>query len=201
MSPLSFILPLLLALAALVLIGAFVKMVYESVGGSAPRLLGGVRLRRKVKLVETADLLMREGKLEEAAEALKHAFVLNHQRGDEAFLERLYTHHLGILSRLVTIAEKRNRRVENLPLLEGLLASRNDLIRGYEDVSFGKRKLRERRKEKGMETPPWADDEFDRKLRELIDRLDTNRKSIESQLDDLTKSLGTEASGEEVTYH
>lgn len=201
MDVVSIIFASLVLLSALALIAAFLKLVVDSIGGDVRALPGAVKLKKRTKGLAAADALVDEGKLKEAATALHGAFLLDQVEGDEAFLDKVNNHNLSVLARFVNIAEKRETHIANLPLLEELLVSRHELLRGLQDISYHRRKLKEKRREKGQETPQWAEGEFERKQAETLDRLETNRKSIDTQIKDLIKNLSKDQSNARVTYH
>lgn len=201
MDVVSIIFASLVLLSSLALIAAFLKLVVDSIGGDVRALPGAVKLRKRGKVLATADILIEEGKLREAATALHNSLLLEQVEGDEGFLEKVNNHNLSVLARFVNIAEKRETHIENLPLLEELLVSRHELLRSLHEVSYHRRKLKEKRKEKGQETPQWAEGEFERKQADVVDRLDTNKKSIDSQIKNLIAVISRDSAGSRVTYH
>jgi hypothetical protein len=201
MGPLSLIFPLILMAIALIVIAYFFYLVTSNINFN-PRLFSERwKLRRKERLLEQADDQLEKGLVLRGCQLLRQAFCLDVVTHDVDLIERLQNHHLEILERVVAVSERTSAHLDNLPLVEGLIQSRSDLLRAYVEILQSKNTISRRRKEKGQDTPDWAVQEFSRKLKDIGDRISINRKSLDSQLNTLFASLGRSPETKEVTYH
>jgi hypothetical protein len=201
MDLLSLIIASTLLIVAMAIIGFFFKVVFENISAN-PRLWSEKwRLKRKERVLAMADEQITKGQIERAYPLLRQAFLLEGVGMDSEMLEKIHTHHLEILERVVAIGERSGSHLDNLPIVEGLLQARTDLMKACYEIQLSKTALNQRRKEKGQDTPEWAVSEFTKRLAELEERLVTNRKSLDSQLATLFSSLSRLPGSKEVTYH
>ena len=108
---------------------------------------------------------------------------------------------MHILSRIIGVAKSHSRQIEHLPVVEDLLTSRETLLTIHIEHLATRDNLRARRQRDKKETPTWAIAEFSKKIDEIVDKLATNRQSLESQLDRVFEDLARLPVGDEVTYH
>jgi hypothetical protein len=186
--------PLLLATAGVVMIGGLVVLTASALAErgivrkrSWTLSPSGFRMRRRMRLLDTADECIRQERYPEAVQALKDSLLLNQLRPPTVSSEEVYLYHLSVLSRYVTIGELRKRQLDTLPLLEGLFLSRSEMTKSYDEV------LRNRRWDPDGEVPA--------QLEELREKLETNRKNILSQIDLLAERLLKVDDTQGVTYH
>lgn len=167
-----------------------------------PRVwLEGFRIRKREQLLLAADERMRSNNVGEALALLRSAFFFDHPVHYPATIERIHTLHMQILSRVIGVAKSHSRQIDNLPVVEDLLASRETLLSIHIEHVATRDNLRARRRRDRKQTPTWAIAEFTRKIEEILDKLATNRQSLESQLDRIFLDLARFPVGEEVTYH
>ena len=157
-------------------------------------------LNRRVRSISQADLLKRQGNLAAAAKLLRSALYFE-SPGRSAFIDTVHNHNLSIISRLVSLNDEGISHFTNLPIIEGLIQTRADLTRNLIELREQRRALKSRRKQNNRNTPAWALNEFERRAAELSDRLKTNQRSLDSQLDILMSELLTPRGNPEITYH
>ena len=191
----------LLAILSLALLFYFVRIVFSSITFDLRGFANRMRLQRKEKTLAGADLAIEAGELERARALLRDAFFLGGEFESFGFLDKVNNHNLEILGRILTLTESHASHFNNLPIVEGLLQSRLELYRSLIEAAQTKAKLKERQKTKGKEAPDWACGEFARKVAEIRDRLESNRKSLESQLDELFADFKKIAPANHITYH
>ena len=191
--------PILLATLGLLLIFYLGKLILRNLIGNPLRWIEKQKLKKKIQFLYRADALIQANDHQSAVALLRNAFCLDHFRSDFSILDKLNNHHLSILSRALTIAEKPRTRLDSLAVLEDLLATRIQLQKAYLEKSMVKRGVTA--KTSGRANPAWATAEFENQLSELRDRLGTNRKSLESQLSKLFHELAMVKAHEEITYH
>ena len=159
------------------------------------------RVRKRSQLLGRADEAMKLNKVGEALALLRAAFYFEHPVRYPATVEAIHAHHMSILSRVIGISKSHARHLENLPIIEDLLASRESLLNAHIEHLAARVNLQHRRRRDRKETPAWAIAEFTRKIDEIGDKLSTNRHSLESQLARMFEELHRLPENEGVTYH
>ncbi len=199
MQAFTLIIPILLATLGLFFILYFTKIIFRNFAINPAHWLEKRNLKRKVQLLYRADLYLKNDNYQSALPLLREAFCLDHFRSDFAILEKLGNHHLSVLSRALSIAERHQSRLNSLAVLEDLLATRVQLQKIFLEKSMVKRGLMGKAAARTGAT--WASAEYDNQLAELKDRINTNRKSLESQLAKLFHELSLVKVSQEITYH
>jgi hypothetical protein len=183
----------------------FVVLIARSILSALPFSLRGlperVRLRRKQALLAQADQAIERSAFAQACSALRGAFYLDSIRIAPEMIDRVNNLHHAVLGRLVIVSEKGGGLLANLPVVEDLLIRRGELLKELGDTRRARSGVSRRRREKGRGSSDWALSEYDRKIDELVEKLTTNRQSLERQLDTLFQSLRKAPSSSEVTYH
>ncbi|MCB0321416.1 MAG: hypothetical protein KDD60_10870, partial [Bdellovibrionales bacterium] len=111
--------------------------------------------------------------------------------------------HTDFLNAFIQIAHQRNCTVKNLPILEELFSDRSDLLYRALEARVARGRLEKKRSEKGKETPNWTRQEYQKKLDEVLDNLQTNTDSIRKQIDLAYKALSDATAEDSIneTYH
>lgn len=198
MQGLSLLAPILLGAFGLALIVALLRILFASLLGDTVGFFERMRLKQKEGLLSRADVYIKSGDYEAAASFLKGAFCLDPLKRDPRAIERLSNHHLALLGRIVGIADRFSLHLDNLAIVEDLLLSRSQLLKTLLDKRVARDLASKKRRGNG---PDWAVAEFDSQIKELQDRVSTNRKSLESQISKLFSALVTSRRADEVTYH
>lgn len=123
---------------------------------------------------------------------------------DANFIENIHIHHMSALSRVVTLFDNADLRIDDLPIIEGLFVYRLELLRAYSETRQQQQLLRKKiQSEEGNKSNlSWAEEEFNKKNEDLVDKLQTNRRTLESKLESLYKIILSKASrNDEITYH
>lgn len=176
-----------------------VLVLWSAIVGDTRGWTEKLRFKNKVRLIKSADDMLAGGVTDKAFGLLRDGFFLESVQNDADLIDRIRGHHSGIVSRLMVIAEQRAASIPNLAVVEDLLQSRCELMRLHLETLQGRRQLSRARK---REMPQWAKEEYRRKLDDILDRLKTNRRSIESQLSEtfsFLKRLGDEQA--DITIH
>jgi hypothetical protein len=198
----SFIFPALALVIALWLLGFFFLSLLRFIQGDFREISGRFRLKRKRKLLVMADSLVERQEYASAIPLLKGAMMLDELSGSEQFIEQIHQHNLFILARLAALSETIGQRIDNLPLIEELLLSRGELLRMHREVYVSHQSFKARRQMRGANKATWADDGFSKKIADLLERLETNRRSIDAQCDlAFQQILSPKRNESEITYH
>lgn len=159
-------------------------------------------LKRKVINLESAAKLEMQGKFTEALEEVKNSLILDNGPWSHAFIDQVTNHHMNALSQLVSMAEKLDHQLSDLPIAEGLFITRSELLRSFSDTSKASENMKKKLKERGTEQQSWAYAEITRKLDELKDKLNTNKRTITLKYDEIAKKLTiSPEGGADFTYH
>lgn len=157
-------------------------------------------LNRRMRALNQADLLKRQGNVKAAAKILRAAMLFE-APARSSMIDSIHNHNLSVLSRLVSLNDEGISHFTNLPIIEGLIQTRADLLRNIAELRDQRKALKSRRKQNNRNTPAWALNEFERRESELLDRLKTNHRSLDSQLDILMNELLQPQASSEITYH
>lgn len=201
MSASEFILPIFLATLGLGIIGYFAWVTFRAVWSTPRGIFERIKVQRKEQLLRTFDRIAKERNLASALSLLRDSFFLDEIRHSQALIERVNNHHTTILGRLVSLAEARSSHLPNLAIVEDLLLSRALLLRGLLETREILAGARKKKPGGSFSQPKWAEQEFNKKLEDLYDKLATNRRSLEAQLKDLFANLMRVPDPKEVTYH
>ena len=104
----------------------------------------------------------------------------------------------------VTIRKSCLNSIDDLPIIEGLFVYRLELLRAYSETRQQQQLLRKKiQSEEGNKSNlSWAEEEFNKKNEDLVDKLQTNRRTLESKLESLYKIILSKASrSDEITDH
>jgi hypothetical protein len=189
------------AAVALGVLYILLRSIGGAISGDPRQWFEALKVRRRERGLVVADELMRTNHRLEALRKLRAAFFFEHPVFFQSTIERIHAHHMNILSRLLGDAHGRRHQIDNLPIIEDLLASREHLLAGYIEHVAARHNLAARRRRDHKETPAWAIAEFSKKIEDIVDRLNTNRHALESQLDSLIDTLRRIPETEEVTVH
>lgn len=185
-----------------VLIVYFVKVIFGGLITDSGSWIEKYRIKQKEALIPRADLYIKAGEFEQACQLLRDAFYLGSSKGDPGLVDRSSNHNLAILGRVIHISERLSTHLDNLPIVEDLLLSRGQLIKSLSERRTAHAALRKKRRAEGSgREQAWAKHEFNKQLDELRDKIETNQKSLESQLSRLFAALGGARKRDEVTYH
>ena len=167
----------------------------------------GAKLKKAARDLNAADELLKArhtpASLSEVRRLFQSSLCLESLFYSDSVLREVLDHQQTILERIVALSEQYSIHLDLLPNLEDLLMARGELLRENLETVRVRSDLAKKQKEKGRTVPEWAKSEYERKIIVLQERINTNRKSIESTLHDLLISLFAEARGREsdVTYH
>ena len=202
---LTLIIPAILFAAIGIAIIVYVfRVLISALVGNPWAWLERQRLTKKARLLAQAITFEKENLLDQALASLRSAFFLEPVKHQGSFVDIVSNHNMNVLARLVSISDRRGVHIANLPIVEGLLASRHELMRNYFDTTETVRNLRTRQKGKSKaptSTPDWALAEFSKKVSEIKAKIDANRKAIEDQFLKLFASFTETSSTTEITYH
>ena len=200
MSLLSLIIAACFALTGLLLCAIIIRVFYEALIGPQKGWSERRKLRQREKQLATLDGMIGRGDLSAVFKQLRQILFFDLVKHDQDLIELVSSLHFSVLNKLVSISNSQDRHLPELLVLEDLFSSRTSLLRSWGEVASTRESLMKKRNNK---MPEWAFEEYQKKLAHFIDQLDTNRKSIESQLDKVFISLSAAPAKaeEEIIYH
>ncbi|NDC38316.1 MAG: hypothetical protein EBZ48_09725 [Proteobacteria bacterium] len=169
-------------------------------GFSARGLAERWRLNHHAKALARVDQTIEHGQLLETVGLLRQALVLDRFSSDRRLIDQSVQLNLATLSRVLAIAELTGAQLENLAVVEDLMQSRGQMQQSYLETLRDQAAFTQRRVSAGKRAPDWAFAEFTRKGAELKDRLDTNKRSLQTQFNQLLQEA-LRGSSSSVTYH
>ncbi len=206
---LSILLPaLILGLLSLLLIVGVFYFVFQALSHTSlgrfirPGFFERARFNRCERIFNASDAAFKQTTSTELSKLVHDILFLNPIYADRLLIDRVHQHHLLILERLIDRADSQASRIPSLPIIEDLISSRAQLLKAFYDANNKYKNLKSRRIFAREKTPAWALSESAKKVNDLFERLETNKRSLLSQLDELIRSLSTATPSEEsVTYH
>lgn len=201
MQPVELIVALTLTIIGLLIILALIKVMFGGLFGGWAQWFDRYKIRQKETLLERSDVYLKAGDFESVVTFLRGSFLLDHVKSELKLVERMHNHHMAALGRILMLAERYTIHLETLPVVEDLLVTRSQLLRSFIEKSRARKTLRSGSGERPRTAPRWAVNEFDSQLADIREKLATNRKSLDSQIEKLFSNLGNLRRVDEVTYH
>ena len=183
---------LLIGLAALFYI---LRIVWVAIFGGNFNLIESITKNLKVNKLEQIDKLFEAGKSKEAFTLIIDSFKLDLPKTKNPNVQAVYAHNIEVFRRLVRSTEGLESPVKEIPILEELIASRAALCKSWAEAHITRSTLKSSGPDKS-----WAFDEFNKRVRDLEDKLTTNSRSLSVQIDSLKQKMESSLSGS-VTYH
>lgn len=172
--------------------------IFELNLGSAERR----RLRIKQNQLLKVDEALNAQNYELALQLLNQSFCFDTISHDAGLIRIISGHNLSLLGKLLVIADAKARQLDNVGVVEELLNSRGALLQTLLEVKQSYVSARVERRSKGAGAlPKWARDEYDRKIADIVGRLETNKQSLLSELHTCNNILSSSRSSNQVTYH
>jgi hypothetical protein len=141
------IVALLLLPIAVVLLAGLITLLARPLVAPAMAALEGARFRRCLARVARGDLHLHGRQIEAALREFEAAFCLMTVRVDARLAEQIGRHHVGLLSRLLSVADdlpQQRVRLLALAKTDRLLARRSEMQRAY--LQLRNRPLRDGRR-------------------------------------------------------
>jgi hypothetical protein len=170
---------LVLTAVALVVTGAILSVLFAPVGHLLHGLGIRLRLAGYTRRLRAVDEYIGLGALPEACTVLEKSLFLGAARGSPEALEAVLQHNLGVLARVVLIAERRNAQLRHLPLVEGLIQARHELMVTLDQLRSSRALIGE------SVTQSSIDESYGR----LVERLAANRQGLSAQFGELLAEL------------
>ena len=116
-------------------------------------------------------------------------------------VDHVYQLHLNLLAAVVGHAQRRSLSLEQLPILEDLVHSRNVLLSTHKDLLVSYQNMRRKRTGAGKHFPGWAQNDYEERIRAVINDIEVNRLSIVGQLDLVFREFNRSIPPQEITFH
>ena len=192
---------LVLSAVGLLITGLFAKLIISALVGNPNNFIDTLTLGRRTQLLSELDKEFQAGNFSQALEILEKTFFFDPKLGDTSIIEKIATHHMEVLNRIVTFSDRHGFHLGPLPALEELLSNRSDLFKSKYEVSQTIRNLKYKRILSRNKAPNWALIEFKKKLSDIQDKLVTNRQAIKVTVRDLFLLLHESRRPDNVTFH
>jgi hypothetical protein len=192
---------LLLAVIGLLITGLFAKLVTSALVGNPNNFLDILTLGRRTQLLNELDKEFQAGNFSQALEILEKTFFFDPKLGETTIIEKIAAHHMEVLNRIVAFSDRHGFHLGPLPALEELLSNRSDLFKSKFEVSQTIRNLKFKKILSRNKSPNWALIEFKKKLADIQDKLETNRKAIKVTVKELFLLLHDSRRPDNVTFH
>jgi hypothetical protein len=201
MSFLSIIFAILVTGASLVLLLFLLQAILSPLVGNPLKFSEKWKMKKRARLLGEVERLLEEGTTDGASRYLRQCFYLEHVYRNPDLIPVVGTHNLSILGSILTLADKQSAHIPNLGTVEELLTDRIQMMKNYLETMETKRELSRKRKQEGRDVPGWASKEYNKKVKELKERILTNHNSLNKEIDQLFRSLDGAAQEKEATYH
>lgn len=198
MSGIDLLIAIVLGLLGLVLIVTMARIYLRAIFGDTRGWAENYRFRQRERNLKSADQALQSIVTAAGLRLLRESFFLDQVRGDIGLVEKVNAHHMALLERLLRIADEQSKHLPNLAIVEDLIQTRCELMRGYQEAVTGRESMLKNRK---RAVPAWALEEYRKKLDQIADQLRTNRKTLEGQLNELFVVLQREKATLQITYH
>jgi len=145
--------------------------------------------------------MFQDGREDLALPLIESAFIFDVDPRSSGSLNNLIEYNQGLFSRLARIVDIKGLEIDNLELLATLLELRGEILKARLVTAQDRSSFFERRSSKGKKTPGWAVNEVNKRLHDIDQKLDINRKTIETQLREIVRLITVSHSPEEIVYH
>lgn len=201
---LNVIIALFLALFALLVILFIVKALLSPILNKTSRPNLARQFKKKLKYLEQADELIKEGKEAESYKLIYQAFYLDNKVTSLENVINAGNHNQSVLARVLVVADAAGLKFNNLPVIEELFSSRTQLQKTILELVSSRKNTLKERKARGSSTPNWAIDELKKKEQDTISRLQANHQALKKQIDELFDTLCSATpvkKDDPITYH
>ena len=140
--------------------------------------------KKKVNLISEIDNLISKKDIDAACKRLREVFILEHVQGNVATLESIRAHNYLGLTKVIALAQEAKIAVPSISSLEALFDERFRLLSLHQDSSLLHKKIQEKRRREGK-GDSWDGGEFESRISELSEDIETNARELREELDDL----------------
>jgi hypothetical protein len=207
----SLIPPLLIAAASIALLAYIAHTLWRAWrGGASVQRSVALPLRDQWylflqrKRIQAFEVLLSSNTPLESSAIIKTyraALNLSYLPKHEGTAEAIDSLHDTLTQMLLKVSERAHLAPHGLPALEELLTVRGALLIERCEVLASRGDIFKKQRDKGREPPAWAAAEFSKKIQHLEERLDSNRRAVETSIRDLYTKTTTVQNAHEVTYH
>lgn len=200
MSFMSLLLAASFGIAGLLFSAIIIRILYEALIGPQTGWSESWKVKQREKLLIQIEKSLNQADLPSSFKVLRQTLYFDHLKYNPNLIERISALNFSVLAKIFEIIKNKQINASEIEILEGLFSSRTALMRSCAEVLSSRNGLLRKR---NNNMPAWAFDEYQKKLSDFSEQLDTNRKSIELQLDRISlsfeKNIKTEA--DEIVYH
>jgi|GEM_PF-6530508 len=145
-------------------------------------------VKKRLALIAAIDQDLKAKKVGSACKRIREVFILEHVKGNAAFLESIRAHNYMGLTKIIAIAKEAKVVLPSISTIEALLDERSRLLALYQDSSTLHSKIKEKRQKEGKNTS-WDGGEFESKIAELSEDIEKNRQDLQQEFDSVINLL------------
>ncbi|MCB0318152.1 MAG: hypothetical protein KDD56_05300 [Bdellovibrionales bacterium] len=193
MNSLSLIAPIGLLLIGLASLFYICKIIYSAI--SKTNFFQTFLRKIHSSKFDKIDALIEQEKLKEAFFMATEVFIFDISKIKVNNLQALFINNSEVFKRIVKTTEVLNPPVKEIPIIEELISSRASLSKSFVEASLTKSSIKKSNSNKN-----WALDEYNNRINDLKDKLQTNSRSLTVQIDSLKQKMQS-SQNESLTYH
>lgn len=200
MSLLSLLVATSFGIAGALFCAIIIRILYEALIGPQKGWSESWKIKQRERLLSQIEKSLDQADLPNSFKLLRQTLYFDHLKYNPELIERISSLNFSVLAKIFDLSKTKDINASEIEILEGLFSSRTSLLRSCGEVLISRNSLLRKR---NNDMPAWAFDEYQRKLTEFSEQLDTNRKSIELQLDRIFVSIEKNPASkeEEIVYH
>ncbi len=200
MSFLSLVVAASFGIAGVLFCAIIIRIIYEALIGPKKGWAESWKVRQREKILSQIEKSLDQADLPGSFKLLRQTLYFDHLKYNSELIERISSLNFSVLAKIFDLTKTRDIQASDIEILEGLFSSRTALLRSCGEVLNSRNSLMRKR---NNDMPSWAFDEYQKKLSDFSEQLDTNRKSIELQLDRISVSIEKKPASQkdEIVYH
>lgn len=177
-----------------------IRIMYEALVGPRKDWAEKLRIKQRERQLAQIERSLEKADLPASFKLLRQALYFDIVKYNPELVERIAALNFSVLQKIFDLTRSKELDFAEVEILEGLFSSRTGLLRSCGEVLSSRNTLLRKRNNK---MPAWAFDEYQKKMTDFSEQLETNRKSIEIQLDRILSAIDASGSGQkdEIVYH
>jgi hypothetical protein len=200
MSNLSLLVAASFGLAGALFCTIIIRVIYEALVGPRRGWVESWKIKQKEKSLTQLEQVIGTQDILSGFKSLRQFLIFDNVKFNPDLIERVSSLNFSVLSKIFDLTKAKKIECSEIEILEGLFSSRTAILRACAEILTNRNNLLRKR---NNSMPSWAFDEYQKKLVEFSEQLETNRKSIELQLDRIYLNFQrpSDSPQDEIVYH